>query len=64
MIVNGEKVDIMTSIDVHSFLVAQGYEPTKVAVELNGSVIKRAHFAEIILNQEDALEIVCFVGGG
>ena len=38
--------------------------PERVVLELNGAIIKRPQWAEIVLQEGDALEIVCFVGGG
>lgn len=38
--------------------------PERVVLELNGAIIKRPQWSETVLQQGDALEIVCFVGGG
>jgi sulfur carrier protein len=38
--------------------------PERVAVELNGLVVPRAGWASTILNDDDRVEIVHFVGGG
>jgi sulfur carrier protein len=35
-----------------------------VAVELNEFVVKKAAYAETIVNDGDAVEVVNFVGGG
>ena len=41
-----------------------GSDPKRVAVEINGSIIKRTDFKEIVFSAGDSVEIVCFVGGG
>lgn len=38
--------------------------PERVVLELNGAIIKRPQWSERALQEGDALEIVCFVGGG
>jgi len=37
---------------------------TRVAVERNLSLVRKAEFAETVLSEGDRLEIVTFVGGG
>lgn len=39
-------------------------DPTRVAIEHNGSIVPQASFAATSLNDGDRLEIVQFVGGG
>ena len=38
--------------------------PARIAVELNGAVMRRDQWSETVLNEDDRLEIVHFVGGG
>jgi thiamine biosynthesis protein ThiS len=64
MVVNGENIKLENPTSVKDFLVAQGYEPTKVAVERNGDIIPKATFTETLLYDEDTIEVVRFVGGG
>ena len=61
--VNGE----MKSTDVpslHDLIADMGLDPSRVAVELNGSIVPRADFKDTVLKNGDSLEIVHFVGGG
>ena len=61
--VNGE----MKSTDVsslHDLIADMGLDPSRVAVELNGSIVHRADFKDTVLKNGDSLEIVHFVGGG
>ncbi len=64
MQVNGKEIALAKQTDLHAFLTEQGFEASRVAVELNGDVIARAKFQEIQLQNTDSLEVVCFVGGG
>lgn len=64
MRVNGKQVELKERLTLDKFLESNGYALTKVAVELNGKIVLRKEYAATILEDTDALEIVCFVGGG
>ena len=64
MRVNGKQVELKEKLTLEKFLESNGYALTKVAVELNGKIVPRKEYAVTILQETDALEIVCFVGGG
>ena len=64
MRVNGKQLGLKESLALDKFLESNGYALTKVAVELNGKIVPRKEYAVTILQETDALEIVCFVGGG
>ena len=64
MRVNGKQVELKERLTLDKFLESNGYALTKVAVELNGKIVSRKEYAATILQDTDALEIVCFVGGG
>ena len=64
MKVNGQQEFLEEAISLAELLVAKGYASSKVAVELNGRIVLRTEYASTILQDEDVLEIVCFVGGG
>ncbi len=64
MRVNGKQVELKERLTLEKFLESNGYALSKVAVELNGKIVPRKEYAVTILQDTDALEIVCFVGGG
>ena len=61
--VNGETrtIDASTLYDV---IESMELEPSRVAVELNGSIVPRAEFKDTRVKDGDSLEVVHFVGGG
>ncbi|WAW14930.1 sulfur carrier protein ThiS [Peptostreptococcus equinus] len=61
--INGKKVEVENK-NLKEIIIEQGYKIDRIAVELNGSIIKRVNYADYIINKEDKVEIVCFVGGG
>ena len=64
MRVNGKQVELKERLTLEPFLESNGYVLPKVAVELKGKIVPRKEYAVTILQETDALEIVCFVGGG
>lgn len=62
--VNGKQRHTNEPMDISSFLEANGINSPYVAVAHNGVVIRREEFAQITLQEGDALEIVSPVGGG
>ena len=61
--INGENkvFDASVLIEVIS---SMGLEPSRVAVELNGTIVPRAEFKNTSLKDGDSLEIGHCVGGG
>lgn len=64
LIVNGQVQEISTPINLAMYLKECNYSMDKIAVELNGRIIPKAKYNETLLNLNDKLEIVTFVGGG
>ena len=64
MKVNGKDVSIVEPISLEKFILSVDYNVNRIAVELNGRIVPKDNYANIILKNEDSLEIVTFVGGG
>jgi len=64
MKVNGAVVSLGKRITLHDFLITQKFDLTRIAVERNGKVVPKSAYMAVFLSEEDALEIVRFVGGG
>ena len=64
MYVNGTQIVLGESITLQEFLLKEGYNVNRVAVEKNGDIIPRKSFETEMLCNDDKLEIVNFVGGG
>lgn len=64
MKVNGKQINLAKSLSLKEYLEQENYVLLHVAVEKNGQIIPRADFAATMLNNDDKLEIVSFVGGG
>ena len=61
---NGESRDLAARTSIAALLETLGIDARRVAVEHNRSVVPRTRYAETILEPDDEVEIVNFVGGG
>lgn len=61
---NGEPKSLPQPLSVHDLLERLGYDPRRVAVEVNREVVPRLRHGERQLQSGDAVEIVTLVGGG
>lgn len=64
MRVNGCIVSLNEPQSLFDFLEGQNYDITKIAVERNGEIVPKSTYKIVMLDDEDTLEIVRFVGGG
>lgn len=62
--INGETHNLPEGTTVAGMLALWKLAPERVVVELNGVILKKASYEEIILQANDRVEIVQFVGGG
>ena len=61
--VNGSPVEA-DGMTVEAYLKTTSYDPKRIAIERNGEIVPKSKYAETVLADGDALEIVSFVGGG
>ncbi|WP_113671684.1 sulfur carrier protein ThiS [Vallitalea guaymasensis] len=64
MRVNGTDIKLDEDINLYDFLVNNNYDITKIAVEHNSNIVPKIEYKNIMLNNNDTIEIVNFVGGG
>ncbi len=61
---NGEPRDITADIDLETLVDDLKLPSKRLAVELNGTVVRRSEWPSTIVSDGDRLEVVHFVGGG
>ena len=61
---NGERHELPEPLTVDALLSRLEIDGRRVAVELNEYVVRKAAYAETLVNEGDAVEVVNFVGGG
>jgi sulfur carrier protein len=61
--VNGERREAPDGVTVAALVASLGFRG-RVAVELNGEVLRQAQHVDVQLRDGDTVEVVTFVGGG
>ncbi|MBQ8011524.1 MAG: sulfur carrier protein ThiS [Oscillospiraceae bacterium] len=62
--INGESIPDAEKKTVMQYLTDTGYDPKRVAVEMNGDILPKSQYESTALQDGDSIEIVSFVGGG
>ena len=62
--VNGRSTQIQSEMSVEQMLDTVEVPPNYLAVEVNGDVVPREDYADIMVGAGDQIEVVTLVGGG
>ncbi|EAH4571250.1 sulfur carrier protein ThiS [Campylobacter sp. 2352 PW] len=63
MIINGQKLELK-ELRFMDYVKEKQLKIEFIALEINGEIIPRDKFENLILKENDKVEIVTFVGGG
>jgi len=61
---NGDSYEINKGTNLNELLNKLKIQKNKVAIEVNGEIVEKNKYPELILNKDDKVEIVHFIGGG
>ena len=61
---NGRKINLKNKTSVSQLLKKYKLNNTKVAIELNGSIVPKQNYKKKFLVENDKIEVVHFIGGG
>ena len=61
---NGDPYEINNGTNLNELLNKLKIEKNKVAIEVNGEIVQKDKYPSMILNKNDKVEIVHFIGGG
>ena len=61
---NGDPYEIHNGTNLNELLNKLKIQKNKVAVEVNGVIIEKNKYLNLILSKDDKVEIVHFIGGG
>ena len=61
---NGDSYEINGGTNLNELLNKLKIKKSKVAIEVNGEIIEKSKYPKLILNKNDKVEIVHFIGGG
>ena len=62
--VNGEPQEVEENISLPELVAELNLKAEQIAIELNHNVVRRAQWDNTLLQADDKVEIVHFVGGG
>lgn len=62
--INGEEILLPEGTTIEKYVMGKGYNMNFIAVERNGEIVKKKDYSKLVINFDDKLEIVSFVGGG
>ncbi len=61
---NGDPYEINNGTNLIELLNKLKIQKNKVAIEVNGEIVESKKYQNLILNSDDKVEIVHFIGGG
>ena len=61
---NGNPYEINDGTNLNELLIKLKIQKNKVAIEVNGEIVEKNKYPNLILNKGDKVEIVQFIGGG
>jgi sulfur carrier protein len=61
---NGEQLPIADEIDLETLVGQLALPAKRLAVEMNGNVVRRSDWPQTTVSNGDRIEVVHFVGGG
>lgn len=67
MVVNGQELDVGAGVvprTLRDLIEHFQLDPETVAVEMNGRIPERETWASVLLQPDDRIELIRFVGGG
>ena len=61
---NGDPYEINNRTNLNELLNKLKIQKNKVAIEVNGEIVQKDKYQNLILRKDDKVEIVHFIGGG
>ena len=61
---NGNSYEINNGTNLNELLNKLKIQKNKVAIEVNGEIVEKNKYPNLILRKNDKVEIVHFIGGG
>ena len=61
---NGDPYEINNRTNLNELLNKLKIQKNKVAIEVNGEIVEKNKYLNLILSKDDKVEIVHFIGGG
>lgn len=62
--INGKTVSDSEEVTLEELIVRQNFVKSRIAVEINGTIISKKEYETTKVRDGDVVEVVSFVGGG
>jgi sulfur carrier protein len=62
--INGTRQEVAEGTSMLTYLQDRKIDPSHVVAEINGVIVKKERFPELMLKTRDIVEVIRFVGGG
>ena len=64
IVLNGSEEILLQPLTLRELIDMKGWSPDKIVAELNLEITERSSWADTVLQENDRLEILSFIGGG
>ena len=61
---NGDLYEVINGTNLNELLNKLKLQKNKIAIEVNGEIIEKSKYPNLILRRDDKVEVVHFIGGG
>ena len=61
---NGDPYEVINGTNLNELLNKLKLQKNKIAIEVNGEIIEKSKYSNLILRRDDKVEVVHFIGGG
>ena len=61
---NGDPYEVINGTNLNELLNKLKLQKNKIAIEVNGEIVEKNKYPNLILRRDDKVEIVHFIGGG
>ena len=61
---NADPYEVINGTNLNELLNKLKLQKNKIAIEVNGEIIEKSKYPNLILRRDDKVEIVHFIGGG
>lgn len=62
--INGEEKSGYENVLVEDMVAKEGFDKARIAVEINGEIVSKGDYNQVLIHAGDVIEVVSFVGGG
>ena len=62
--INGAQTSIQSNTSIRNIIKSYSLNPNSIIVEVNETIIEKKNYNATILNENDSVELIRYIGGG